>query len=158
MCISDWSSDVCSSDLDADVQTFEQLLALCVSDDELELGVPHLLLEVFTTAGAVDADDRGPGQCPGAEPEDELGVVLEQHPDVERLRGVTQGLGPGGARGRLTDHLVPGPGPVAVEQAGGLVAQACQEQVGDRPEAVPGRARPAADRSIGRASGGGREG
>ena len=56
-----------------------------VGDDELAVAVVDVAFEVGAAARGVDADHRRAGQCTGADPERELGYVVEQDADVVAL-------------------------------------------------------------------------
>ena len=115
---------------EAQVQAGQLLSSFVVCDDQLAVDVADLGLEFSTPAGRVDADDRGPGQGRCAQPEHELGSVLQQDPDVEGT-GPSQRLCQRAACRALPHHLIPCPVPGAGTQSEVLVAYPLHEHPGD---------------------------
>ena len=66
------------------VETVEQRAQARLGDDELAVGVLDVARELGTAARRVDPDQHAARECRRAEPEHEVGHVLEHHADVER--------------------------------------------------------------------------
>ncbi len=114
------------------VQVPDQRQVGPLGDQDAALGVQDVAGQFGAAAGGVDAGDRRPGQGSRAQPERELGGVVEQHPDVGFGAGrqkVGQQRGPGcGAR----RHLVVGQYPVLVPQPRPVVAPPAGHEFRDR--------------------------
>lgn len=114
-----------------EVETGELCLPCGVRDDQLAVDVPDLGLEFRPATGRIDADHGGAGDRGAAQPEQELGGVLEQDSDVERSVAPQRGCdGPAGRT--LAYHLVPGPILFPGTDSQSVVTQPVQQHLGDR--------------------------
>ena len=102
------------SRVDAEVEAVEQREELPLGHDELAVGVADVGGELGAAPRRVDAHHRGPRHRARAEPEAQLGHVLEEEADVERPRPA-QRQRERGARRRRGGVLVPRP-PFVLEQ------------------------------------------
>ena len=68
--------------VDAEVQAVQQRRALVVGDDHGAVGGPDVGGQRLAPPGRVDADDGGAGQRGAVQPEEVLGAVGQEHPDV----------------------------------------------------------------------------
>ena len=122
-----------------DVESVEEPDELALGHDELAVGVADVGCQLGAAARRVDAHHRGPGHRTGAEPEAQLGDVLEQEPDVERSRPPHRRR-ERGARRRRTCMLVPRPVCVLEEQRRTRVAAAPPDHLVDRVVFLRGHA------------------
>ncbi len=120
------------------VEPAQPLRSRGVGDDQLTVGVPDVGSQVRGTARGVQPDDGRARQGGTAEPEHEIGHIVEQHPDVKRADAlVTQCRRQHRARRRLAHDLIPGPVPLTGAQAEALIVEPVEQHRGD---VVPARA------------------
>lgn len=108
--------------------------AVAVGDDQLAVRVPDVGDQAVRAAGGVQPDDRCARQCRPAEPEHEVGHVVEQDTHVEGRRAevpVAQLTCQARARCRLGDHLVPAPVALPGPQPHVGVADPVEQHRGD---------------------------
>lgn len=101
-----------------------------VGDHEPAVDVGDVGGQLRVAPGGVQARHGRARQGGRAEPEDEVGHVVQQDPDVERAVAA-QRPRQFRAGGRLAHHLVPGPVGVAGAQAEPPVAEPVEQQRGD---------------------------
>jgi hypothetical protein len=115
----------------ADVETVDEPDVGAIGDDQLAVRVGDVVSQLGPAAGRVDADDRRTGQGGADDPEHVLGLVVEQHADVERARPAA-----GGRERRplfaLRDDLRPRVALVLEQQPRSVVAGAGPQEIGRR--------------------------
>ena len=105
--------------------------------EDLAVAVVDELRQLGTPVGRVDAHDDGPAEGCGHQPEQVVGGVVEQDPDVGRPVRVAQLVEQGGAPPTLVDDLPEGPRAVLVEEAGTVVVGPGEEQLGGGRHGCP---------------------
>ena len=105
---------------------------------QLAVGVVDQLGQRLTPVGGVDPHHHRSGQRRGHQPEQVVGGVVQEDPDVGRAAGIVARVEHRGPSPTFRHHLRERPAAVLVQEPRPLVVLPGQEQIGDRGHARPG--------------------